>query len=55
MNNYFIGTLSLLQAWSGSQLAINYSGGGFISTDSTQGNGYYHQLALSQTYQRIAG
>jgi hypothetical protein len=52
MNNYFIGTLSLLQAWNGSQLAINYSGGGFISTDSTQGNGYYHQLALSQTYQR---
>jgi hypothetical protein len=52
MNNYFIGTLSLLQAWSGSQLAINYSGGGFISTDSAQGNGYYHQLALSHTYQR---
>jgi hypothetical protein len=52
MNNYFIGTLSLLQAWNGSQLAINYSGGGFISTDSTQGNGYYHQLALAQTYQR---
>ena len=52
MNNYFIGTLSLLQAWSGSQLAINYSGGGFVSTDSTQGNGYYHQLALSHTYQR---
>ena len=52
VNNYFIGTVSLLQAWSGSQLAINYSGGGFISTDSTQGNGYYHQLALSQTFQR---
>jgi hypothetical protein len=52
MNNYFIGTLSLLQAWSGSRLAINYSGGGFISTDSSQGNGYYHQLDLSQTYQR---
>jgi hypothetical protein len=52
MNNYFIGTLSLLQAWNGSQLAINYSGGGFISTDSTQDNGYYHQLALAQTYQR---
>src|SRR5882762_8332725 len=49
MNNYIIGNVSLLQAWSGSQLAINYSGGGFLSTDSTQGNGYYHQLALSQT------
>jgi hypothetical protein len=52
MNNYIIGNLSLLHAWSNSQLAINYSGGGFFSTDSTQGNGYYHQLALSQTIQR---
>jgi len=52
MNNYLIGNLSLLQAWSGSQLAVNYSGGGFLSTDSTQGNGYYHQLALSQTFQK---
>ena len=52
MNNYFTGNLSLLQAWSGSQLAVNYSGGGFFTTDSTQGNGYYHQLALSQTFQR---
>lgn len=52
MNNYIIGNLSLLQAWRGSQLAVNYSGGGFLSTDSTQGNGYYHQLALSQTIRR---
>src|SRR5258707_5643843 len=52
MNNFIIGNLSLLQAWRGSQLAINYSGGGFFSTDSTQGNGYYHQLALSETIQR---
>ena len=39
MNNYLIGNLSLLKAWSRSQLAINYSGGGFFSTDSAQGNG----------------
>jgi len=52
MNNYIIGNLSLLQAWNGSQLAVNYSGGGFLSTDSTQGNGFYHQLALSLTIQR---
>jgi hypothetical protein len=52
MNNYIVGNVSLLQAWSGSQLAINYSGGGFFSTDSSQGNGHYHQLALSQTIQR---
>ena len=52
MNNYIIGNLSLLQAWTSSQLAVNYSGGGFFTTDSNQGNGYYHQLALSETYQR---
>ena len=51
MNNYFIGNLSLLKVWSGSQLAINYSGGGFFSSDSSQGNGTYHQLAFSQTFQ----
>ena len=51
MNNYFIGNLSLLKVWNGSQLAVNYSGGGFVSTDSTQGNGYYQQLAFSQTFQ----
>ncbi len=51
MNNYFIGNLSLLKVWNGSQLALNYSAGGFVSTDSTQGNGYYQQLAFSQTFQ----
>ena len=52
MNNFIIGNLSLLKAWNTSQLAVNYSAGGFFSTDSTQGNGYYQQLALSQTYHR---
>jgi hypothetical protein len=51
MNNYLIGNLSLLKAWSRSQLAINYSGGGFFSTNSTFGNGAYQQLALAQTFQ----
>ena len=50
-NNYFIGNLSLLEAWSRSTLAVNYSGGGFVSTDSTQGGGAYHQLALVETIQ----
>ena len=51
MNNYFIGNVSLLKVWSGSsQLALNYSGGGFFSSDSSQGGGSYHQLALSQTF-----
>jgi hypothetical protein len=51
MNNFLAGTLSMLKVWSGSQLALNYSAGGYVSTDSTQGNGYYHQLAFSQTFQ----
>jgi hypothetical protein len=49
-NNYFIGNLSLLEAWSRSTLAINYSGGGFVSTDSAQGSGMYQQLAISQNF-----
>ena len=51
MSNYLIGNLSLLKAWSRSQLAVNYSGGGFFSTDSALGNGAYQQLALVQTFQ----
>jgi hypothetical protein len=51
MNNYFVGNVSLLKAWERSQLSLNYSAGGFVSTDSAQGNGYYQQLALSQTFQ----
>jgi len=50
MNNYLVGNLSLIKAWGHNQLAVNYSGGGYVSTDSVQGNGYYQQLALSQTF-----
>ena len=50
-NNYFIGNLSLLKAWSGATLAVNYSGGGFVSSNSQQGNGAYQQLALAQSFQ----
>lgn len=50
-DNYFIGNLSLLEAWNRATLTINYSGGGFVSTNSQQGNGFYQQLALSQNYQ----
>ena len=51
MNNYLIGNLSLLKAWNRSQLAINYSGGGFFSSDGTQGNGWYQSLVLAQTFE----
>jgi len=50
--NYLNGNISLLKAWTGSQLAVNYSGGGVLSTNnSTQGNSYTQQLALSQAFQ----
>lgn len=48
--NYLTGNVSLLEAWSRSQLFLNYTGGGFFSTDSSQGNGYFHQLGLSQNF-----
>src|SRR5215469_1298627 len=50
-DNYFIGNLSLVQAWNRALLAVNYSGGGFVSSDSQQGGGFYQQLALAQSYQ----
>jgi hypothetical protein len=43
--------VSLLEAWNRGTLALNYSGGGFVSTDSQRGNGWYQQLALAQSYQ----
>jgi hypothetical protein len=48
--NYLTGNASLLEAWSRSQLSLNYSGGGFFSTDSGQGRGYFHQFALIQNF-----
>jgi hypothetical protein len=48
--SYLTGNLSLLEAWSHAQLSLNYSGGGFSSTDSSQDRGYFHQFALSQNF-----
>jgi hypothetical protein len=48
--SYVAGNLSLLEAWSRSQLSVNYSGGGNFSTDTSQGNDYYHQLGLVQAF-----
>jgi len=47
-NNYFGANLSLLQQWTRSQLTLNYSGGGIVTTQSGQNNGWYQQLALGQ-------
>lgn len=48
--SYLTGNLSLLQAWGHAQLSMNYSGGGGISTDSSQGNNYLHQVEITQTF-----
>ncbi len=47
--SYLAGNISLLQNWSRSQLALNYSGGGNFSTDSTVGNGWFQQLGVTET------
>lgn len=45
--SYVSGDVSLLEAWSHALLSVNYSGGGFFSTDSIEGNGQNHQLAAA--------
>ena len=48
--SYLSGNVSLLENWSRSQLAVNYSGGGDFSTDSRLGNGWFQQLGATQTF-----
>jgi hypothetical protein len=48
--SYLAGNLSLLANWSRSRLAVNYTGGGTFSTDSTVGNGWFQQLSAVQTF-----
>jgi hypothetical protein len=43
--SYLSGDLSALGGWSHSLLSLNYSGGGFTSSDRVQGSGQYHQFA----------
>ena len=52
-NNYIGGQVSLLENWSRSQLALNYSGGGVITTQQnpvTGENGWFQQLAVGQNF-----
>jgi hypothetical protein len=44
------GNFSLLECWSRSQLAVNYSGGASFSSDSAQGNSQFQQLGLVETF-----
>jgi hypothetical protein len=46
---YVAGNLSLSEAWAHSHLAVNYSGGGYFSTDN-HGNGSYQQLGFVQSF-----
>jgi hypothetical protein len=46
-SSFVSGDLSAVEAWSHSLLSVNYSGGGFFSTDNLQGNGHYHQVAAA--------
>ena len=48
--SFVAGNLSVLEAWSRAQLAVNYSGGASLSSDSAQGNSHFHQLGLVQTF-----
>jgi hypothetical protein len=48
--NYVVGNLSLLEAWSRSQLAINYSGGGAFSNESSVGNSGFQQLSFAESF-----
>jgi hypothetical protein len=50
--SYLSGNVSLLENWSRSQLALNFSGGGVFSTDSITGNGWFSQLGAVQTFNR---
>jgi hypothetical protein len=48
--SYVAGNVSLLENWSRSRLLVNYSGGGYFSTDSTIANGWFQQLSAEQTF-----
>jgi hypothetical protein len=47
---YLAGNLSLSEAWAHSHLALNYSGGGYFSTNN-EGNGTYQQVGLVQAFE----
>lgn len=48
--SYVVGNLSLSQNWRSSQLSLNYSGGGTLSSNSAVGNGQFEQFGAFQTF-----
>jgi hypothetical protein len=49
-NNYVTGNISLLEAWTHSQFALNYSGGATFSTNNELGTSGFQQLAFAQSF-----
>ena len=47
-SNYFLGNMSLLKASEAGTFAVNYSGGGYVSSGDYNGAAFYQQLALAQ-------
>lgn len=48
--NYFGVNLSLVQEWTRSQLTLNYTGGGFVTTQPGTDNGWFQQFGFGQTF-----
>lgn len=48
--SFISGDVSLLEAWSESTLTASFSSGGYVSTDSVQGNGQYQQLSAAYEF-----
>jgi hypothetical protein len=49
--SYLVGNVSLRHAWGNAELSLNYSGGGYFSTDHSQGSGYLQLFGAVQTFQ----
>jgi hypothetical protein len=47
---FLAGGVNLREAWANSDLTVNYLGGGYFSTDSLEGNGYFQQVGLAQEF-----
>jgi len=47
-DNYFLGNLTLVKNWRQGITSINYSGGGYVSTNGSIGNGNYQNLSFLQ-------
>ena len=48
--SYVGGNFNLLESGRHAQFSVNYSGGGFSSTENTLGSGYYHQVGIVQQF-----